>query len=96
MVSEMKAELAKDVYELQDKETKAAIDKIIGTLRSYSESSIKVLGEGVDIHKLTLDMNLLYLAVEVVKDLGLVGYKVANFHFPTELCAACGSDLDGS
>jgi hypothetical protein len=99
-VSEMKWELARDAYELQDKETKAVIDRIVATLRTYANGYIAVqlnppTGETipVKIENDYLDMNLLWLAVEVVKDLAFIGVQVASFEFPPSLCAQCGADI---
>jgi len=100
MVSEIKYELAKDAYDLQDDETKAVIDRIVDTLRQYASGYITIQlnpPEGamvpVKIENKYLGYNLLWLAVEIVKDLAFTDIRVANFEFPQSLCAQCGAEI---
>ena len=99
-VSEIKFELAKDAYDQQDSETKATIDRIVGTLRQYATGYINVQlnpPEGapvpVKIDNEYLGYNLYWLAVEIVKDLAFIGIRVENFEFPDTHCAQCGKEL---
>ena len=93
-VSEIKYELAKEVYDAQDDETKAVIDRILATLQTYATGHINVgAGISVKIDGEHLMHNLLWLAVEVVKDLALLGIRAENFEFPKGLCAVCGSEI---
>lgn len=99
-VSEIKHELARDAYDLQDSETKATIDRIAATLMQYASGYINVQLNPpsgsivpVKIENKYLGMNLLWLAVEIVKDLAFVGVQVANFEFPESLCASCGAEI---
>jgi hypothetical protein len=99
-VSEVKYELAKEAYDEQDRATQAVIDKMVDTLRTYCTGYINVqlqppTGALVPV-KLTneyLGYNLLFLAVEIVKDLALLDIKVASFKFPKSMCAVCGAEL---
>jgi hypothetical protein len=89
--------MAKDAYDLQDEETQAAIDRIVCTLQSYVTGflNVKVAGASyvpVKIDNEYIGYNLLYLAVEVAKDLALLNIRVANFTFPPVLCVVCGAD----
>lgn len=99
-LSEVKYELAKAAYEVQDAKTQQVIDRIVATLRTYATgyvtfqlapprgalSTVKITNE-------YLGYNLFYLAVEVMKDLAMMGIKVAEFTFPPALCAQCGAEL---
>jgi hypothetical protein len=99
-VSEIKYELAKEAYDEQDAATQAVIDRMVETLRTYCTGYINVqlqppTGARVPV-KLTneyLGYNLLFLAVEIVKDLALLDIKVASFRFPKSMCAVCGAEL---
>lgn len=92
----VKFDIANQVYAVQDDGTRAAIDKIEETLRSYATATINVkIGrsmQSLDIEELTLHHNLHYLAVEICKDLGLVDIQVGNFKFD-ESCVMCGGDV---
>jgi hypothetical protein len=99
-VSVIKYEMAKEAYDAQDAKTQAVIDRIVGTLRSHANGYINVQLTppsgglvAVKIDNEYLMMNLLYLALEVVKDLAIVGTRVATFKFPPSLCAACGAEV---
>lgn len=96
-ISLVKYEMAKDAYDLQDDKTQKVIDRIVGTLQQYATGHITVKVGGsyvsVKISNEYLGYNLLYLAVEVVKDLAFVDIRVANFTFPELLCAVCGDPM---
>lgn len=92
-VSEIKDELAGDVYGNQDDKTKAALALIVKTLRTYSTGKIVVDGEELEIEPDVLAQNFRWLAVEIVKDLALLGIRVESFNFPEALCAICGTEL---
>lgn len=99
-VSEIKYELAKDAYDMQDDKTKAVIDRLVKTLQTYATGSITLQlapphGKlvAVAIENDYLMFNLLYLAMEIVKDLAITGIRVAKFEFPPSLCSNCGSEI---
>jgi hypothetical protein len=99
-VSLIKYELAKTAYDAQDAETQEAIDRIVKTLQTYATGYINVqlqppIGAMVPVKVSAeyLGYNLLFLAVEIAKDLGFVGIRLANFVFPETLCASCGAEL---
>jgi hypothetical protein len=99
-VSEVKYELAKEAYAIQDIDTKAVIDRIAATLRQHANGYIQVQLDPprgalvpVKIENEYLGMNLLWLAIEIVKDLAFVGIRVAKFKFPEQVCAQCGVQL---
>jgi hypothetical protein len=93
----VKYEMAMDAYNLQDKETRAVIDRIVATLQQYATGFLNVkVGSTytpIKIDNDYLGYNLLYLAVEVVKDLAFLQIKVANFVFPPSLCYKCGAEV---
>lgn len=99
-IAEVKYELAKAAYDAQDKETKAVIDRIVDTLRTYATGYIHVQLQPptgalvpVKLDNTYLGYNLLYLAVEIVKDLAFLDIQVASFEFPEAYCARCGAEL---
>lgn len=99
-VSEVKHELAMDALKAQDDETQEAIKRVAKTLQTYATGYITLqLGPPsgkpvqVKIENDYLTMNLIWLAVEIAKDLAFVGIKLAEFQFPESLCAQCGSEI---
>lgn len=99
-ISEIKYELAKEAYDIQDKETKAVIDRIVSTLQVYASGTISVQLSPptggfitVKIDNTYLGYNLLWLAMEIVKDLAILGIRVESFEFPPSMCAVCGADV---
>lgn len=99
-VSEVKAEMARAVYDQQDAKTKAVIDSIHATLQHYATGYITVqlappsgALTPVKLDNEYLGYNLLYLAVEIVKDLAITGIRVASFVFPPSLCVECGAEV---
>ena len=99
-ISEVKYELAKEAYDAQDDDTKAVIDKMVETLRTYCTGYINLQLQPptgamvpVKLNNEYLGYNLLFLAVEIVKDLALLDIKVASFKFPPSMCATCGAEL---
>lgn len=96
-LSLVRNEMALDLCELQDDTTAKVIDGIVSTLRKSANGyvTLRVAGKAVQV-KLDdeyLGYNLFWLATEVVKDLGFVGIKVANFEFAPNLCASCGDEV---
>lgn len=99
-ISELKYELAKEAYDAQDEDTKKAIDRIIGTLQVYATGSITVqlqppFGEYVTVRidATYLGYNLLWLAIEICKDMALLGIRLAAFDFPQSMCAKCSAEI---
>lgn len=97
-ITAVKAELAQEVYDAQDAKTKTAINMIQSKLRQLvTDTIILTLENGgkaeAQITAEDLEQNVLWLAVEIVKDLAIVGVQVANFKFPTKSCAICGGDV---
>jgi len=90
-ISLVKYEMAKDVYDLQDADTKKVIDKIMDILGQYA-TGYTTNGD-VPVTDEYMNYNLLYLAVEVVKDLAFVDIRIANFTFPESMCAVCGDEM---
>lgn len=96
-VSEIRLELALDTYSIQDEETQKVIDRIAATLQQYATGYITAKVNRtvvpVKIDNDFLGYNLFFLAVEIAKDLAFMGVKVAEFEFPEQLCAQCGTEL---
>jgi hypothetical protein len=98
-VSLVKYEMAKDAYDLQDKTTKKVIDRIMATLQVYATGYITVAVGGsvypVKLDNQYLGYNLLWLAMEIVKDLALCGVRVAAFEFPPSIRDDVSDDSAG-
>lgn len=96
-VSLVKYDMARDAYTVQDKATQKTIDRIVGTLQQHATGYITAKVNNamvpVKIDNEYLGYNLLFLAVEIVKDLAIMGQKVSNFEFPEALCASCGAEI---
>jgi len=99
-VAEIKYELAKAAYDAQNRATRRAIDRIVDTLRVYATGYINVQlqpPEGalvpVKVDNTYLGYNLLWLAIEIAKDLAFLDIRLADFRFPEALCAKCGAEL---
>ena len=80
-------DLAREVYDAQDEETKAAIDKLKATLAQYNT------GLSFDIPDKWIGIALFVIAVEVVKDLALLDIRVADFAFTEDSCVKCGGGI---
>jgi len=100
LTSEVKYELAKAAYDAQDAKTQKVIDRMVETLRTYCTGYVTIQLQPptgalvpVKISNEYLGFNLLFLAVEIVKDLALLDIRVANFQFPQSQCAMCGAEL---
>ena len=90
MITLVQYESAKDAYDAQDDETKAALDVIKNTIRTYALAETT---DGIEIDEDVLDQALLVLTMQVASDLALLDIKVANYSFPANICVACGSDV---
>jgi hypothetical protein len=86
-LAEYQGQVAREVYESQDDETRKVIDKIVTTLQNHSDGNVY----GVDDQY--TDSMVMHLAVEAVKDLAVCGIQVANFQFPADICAMCGGEV---
>lgn len=99
-ISELKYELGMEVYEAQDDATKKAIDRIVGTLQVYATGFITVQLQPphggvvpVRIDAKYLGYNLLWLAIEICKDMAILGIRIASFDFPPSQCVKCGAEI---
>ncbi len=91
-------DLARATYDAQDTDTREAIDRIHdATTRMFRQQAYVArtrTGERMPIEfsrevhsKLSF-----YIAVEIVKDLGIMDIRVANFKF-TKACVVCGKKV---
>lgn len=86
-------EMAQDAYKRQDSETKTAIDQIVSVLKNYVTGHITVNGKQIEVDPETVKHNLVFLAVEMVKDLAMCNVRVASFKFPANICVRCGDEV---
>jgi hypothetical protein len=100
LTAEIKGEIARDVYDAQNEATRTAIDSIVATLRKYATGYVSVQLSPpngalvpVKIENEYLAFNLLYLAIEIAKDLSFLGIRLSEFKFPPSLCMQCGAEL---
>lgn len=89
-------EKAQKFVELQDADTRDALDRMISLLEDIARPSILVRPENDRKHgitvllpKETITHNATWMAVEILKDLGSMDVRVASFKFPKDLCATC-------
>lgn len=99
-LSEVRQEIAKDAYDVQDEITQQTIDRITATLQQYATgyitAKVNKTAVPVKIDNDFIGMNLFYLAVEIVKDLAFMDIRVAEFEFPEQICASCGIELQAA
>lgn len=96
-LSRSRHESARVVYDGQDAKTKKAIDRIATTLRQHANGTVNVRLGGklvpIEVGIELLGFNLLWLAVEVVKDMYAVGLRVAEFEWSPATCISCGAPI---
>lgn len=97
---EIRGEIAQAAYDAQDQETKLVLERIRDRLRLAVTGHIQVQIDpphtglvSVKIEQRWIDFNLMFVATEILKDLGLFGIKVASFEFPPMLCTNCGGEV---
>lgn len=94
----VKLEGAKDAYDCQDDETKAAIDRIHATLQQHATGYINVKVARsvvpVKIDSEYLGYNLFWLATQIASDLAFVGLRLAGYQFPPQRCVSCGTEIE--
>lgn len=90
----VQAEQAQAVYDYQDDATKAAIHRVVGTLRTHMTPKVYLDVGGKRVEAIVsgeaTERKALYLGVQVVVDMALVGIRVANFRFDPTVCVVCG------
>jgi hypothetical protein len=95
--------MAKAAYDYQDEETRHAISVIRDRLVLGSNGVVRISPRGangesysISVEVEFIEMNALFVATEVVKDLALFDIKLANYKFPPAFCAECGVSLKPS
>jgi hypothetical protein len=83
---EIKAELAQEAYDFQDTETQALIRRLTERLRPLAAFPPGLPSK-------YMDMQLLFLATEILKDLALFDVKVGTYKFPPATCIRCGAEM---
>jgi hypothetical protein len=86
-------EYAKRLYEAQDDDTKLAIDQIRDRLRIASTGWVSVNGRPFKLEQEFVDLNLWFLAIEIISELAFTGIRLENFEFPTIKCEDCHFEL---
>lgn len=89
-LSQVKYEMALDTFNEQDAETQTVINKMVDTLYGLAMGTFIEDGQTVQVDDGIVGASVLWLAVEIVKDLALCGARVGNFTFPQSLCSSCG------
>jgi hypothetical protein len=97
---EVRGEIAKAAYDAQDSETQQVLERIRDRLRLAVTGYVQVMVDpphsgvvSVKVEQRFLDFNLMFVATEILKDLGLFGIRVASFEFPPMLCTNCGGEI---
>jgi hypothetical protein len=94
---------AKAVYDMQDGNTRDAIDRMQALLIRLARTRMWiVVGENkkgrkerviADLPHDAIWNNALYMAVQMLKDLSYMDIRVANFTWPVDLCMECGLEI---
>lgn len=95
--SKARAKIAKRLYDVQDGETKEALDSMVERIVSISRgiAAFKIKGKkyAAEVSVESTKNNALYLATEILKDLAMLDIRVANFRFNPKFCASCGKQM---
>jgi hypothetical protein len=98
--TEARYRIAMATFKIQDRKTQLAIEVIRDRLTTAASGSIRIYPNGkrkdsivVSVDQELVDQNLLYVAIEIVKDLAFMDIQVENFQFGTVHCAECGERL---
>lgn len=86
-LAEYQYEVAMETLDKQDTETQALIQKVYGVLKQHSTGSKLAVTED------EVDKALFAVAMEVVKDMALLGIRLGEFVFPDNQCAKCGEEV---
>ena len=102
-LTEHRGKVAKKAYDAQSKRTQEVLDAIVDRLLVGATGIIRVAPEGskgeayaVEVSKADLRKNALFLATEILKDLALLDFRVEDYEFPPQYCAACGVKLNAA
>jgi hypothetical protein len=95
-------ELAQEAFFAQDTETREVISRIqrmlcvnaTGVIRVWKSGNKREQSTLVQVEMSYIEMNALYMAIEILKDLAMMDVRVANFKFPESFCAECGVKLN--
>lgn len=100
---EVRGEIAQQAYNAQDAETQAVLQRIRDRLRLAVTGYIQVQVDpphsgvvSVKVEQRYIDFNLMFVATEILKDLGLFGIRVASYKFPDMLCTNCMATISPS
>jgi hypothetical protein len=97
-LSAVKYDMALEMLDAQDEATRNVVGRIAKTLEEYAVNEVQASFGSVKAVTITLDdeqvqQNCVWIAVEIVKDLGFLGVRVANFSFPESICTSCGGPV---
>ena len=99
--TEARHRLALDVFNHQDSDTQEVIERIQDRLSIGANGVVRVWPDGkrgksvlLNVGLDYMQMNALYVAVEILSDLAMMDVQVANFEFPTNVCSECGVKLN--
>ncbi len=99
-LTEIRFELAMEAFNAQDAATQRTIERIRDRLRLGAQGWITVKLSPphggtipVKVEQQYLDFNLLYVAVEILKDLAIVGVKIGTYKLPPMQCVSCGAEI---
>jgi hypothetical protein len=101
--TEARYRVARTTFDHQDEATKEVIRRIQDRLSIGASGYVRVWPGGnkreerselVNVGVEYLEMNALYVATEILKDLAMLDVRVENFEFPSSYCAECGVKLN--
>ena len=97
---EVRYEIAKEAYDMQDEQMRGVIDQMVRRLRLSTTGYVNVhinppRGSIVQakLDQKYVDFNLLYVATEILKDLALMDIKIGTYKFPPAMCVTCGAEV---
>jgi hypothetical protein len=99
-LTEVRYEMAKEAFDYQDEKTQAVVWRIVNRLRIGASGyiTVRVNPPGgssvpVKVDQEYLDYNILYVAMEILKDLAMFDIRVGTYKFPPSQCVTCGAEL---
>ena len=94
-----RGEIAKAAYDAQSSRVKEVLDAMADRLLVGANGIIRIVPEGskdayaVEVGMADLRKNALFMVTEILKDFALFDFRVEDYDFPPQFCAACGVKL---
>lgn len=86
-VTEYQYEVDMEINAKQDAGTRQAILNVLGVLKEHNTDCIYEATED------EIDRALWVIALEIVKDMAILGYRLGTFTLPIDQCVKCGEEI---